>query len=111
MHQGILWASDGHMGSAWLFSITHSQAKLRKPMVKGLTKPLVCKASHWGTGYSEAGQGTGLHGSHYLLEQTTMILCSYLEVTLSSKQVLKAKASKNIFIYKIQNRHYSYKDL
>jgi len=28
------------------------------------------------------------------LEQITLILCSYLEVTLSSKQVLKAKANK-----------------
>lgn len=45
------------------------------------------------TRYSEVGQGTGLHGSHHPLEQTTL-LCSYLEVTFSSKQVLKAKASK-----------------
>lgn len=69
-------------------------------MVKGLTKPLVCKAFHRGTGYSEVGQGIGLYGSHHLLEQTTLILCSYLEVTLSSKQVLKAKASEKTFIYK-----------
>lgn len=80
-------------------------------MLKGLTTHLVCKAFHWDTGYSEVGHGTSLYGSHHPLEQTTLILCSYLEVTLSSKKVLKAKASKTTFIYKIQNRHYSYKDL
>lgn len=34
------------MAIVWLFSIIYSQAKLRKPMVKDLTKPLVCKAFH-----------------------------------------------------------------
>lgn len=64
-------------------------------MLKNLTKPLVCQAFHLGTGYSVVRQGTGLYGSHYLLDETTPILCSYLKVTLSSKWVLKAKANKN----------------
>lgn len=88
------------MASVGLFSIINSQTKVRKPPVKGLTKPLVCKAFHCGTGYSEVWQGIRLYVSHHLLEQTTLILCSYLEVTLILKQVWKAKTSKKYLFIK-----------
>lgn len=41
---------------------------------------------------------------HHLLEQTTLILCIYLEVSLSLKQVLKVKVSKKTLY--LQNPKY-----
>lgn len=98
MHQRILWDSGDHMDSVGLFSIIKSQTKVRKPPVKGLTKPLVCKAIHCGTGYSEVWQGICLYVSHHLLEQTTLILCSYLEVTLRPSRSGRQKQVKNIYL-------------